>query len=385
VLGYGLLQTYIFEPNSPVTTVNGVEIKTGDYQKRVKYERYLLDRQLIQIQQQLDSMPQSEDSQDQFTQMLRNQYIQFASQLQQQRTGIDRLTLDEMTNDELVKAEAAARNITVSEEEVTEQINRVVANQGGGLTEAAASETSTAWAEASATAALWTPTPTFTPSPTLTTTTELTPTATPVDTPTPEPTPTFNIIKGDDLSNQYNQWLTALTEATGITEADYHSYIRVNLLREKLAEAIGNEVPKKGEQTDARHILVETEEEAQEVVERLKAGEDFADLATELSTDSFSASQGGNLGFAPPGRYVAEFDEALSSLPIGQVSEPIKSEFGWHIIEVLAREERELSPTDYSQQQRQAYQDWLDEARQAAQIEDFWTQEKAPADPLFER
>src|SRR5262245_34465185 len=78
VLAYGLLQTYVFEPNAPVTTVNNTEITTGAYQKRVKYERFLLDSQLAQIQQQLDSMPQSEDSQDQFTQMLRNQYIRFA-------------------------------------------------------------------------------------------------------------------------------------------------------------------------------------------------------------------------------------------------------------------------------------------------------------------
>ena len=51
VLGFGLLQTYYFEPNAPVATVNGTEIKTGDYQKRVKYERFLLDSQLNQIQQ----------------------------------------------------------------------------------------------------------------------------------------------------------------------------------------------------------------------------------------------------------------------------------------------------------------------------------------------
>jgi parvulin-like peptidyl-prolyl isomerase len=386
VLGFGLLQTYVFEPNSPVATVNGAEIRTGDYQKRVKYERFLLDSQLNQIQQQLATLPQAAESEDQFSQLLRNQYTQFANQLLQQRSSVDRLTLDEMEDDILIEAEAAKRNITVSEEEVTELINQIVANQAGGLTEQAASETSTARAEASATAAEWTPTPTFTPSPTLTATTEvtgtgeITPTATPADTPTPAPTPTFTIIQGDDLTNRYNEWINSLAEATEITEAEYRSYIRKNLLREKLSEAIGNETPKTAEHTEARHILVATEEEAQDVVDRLKAGEDFADLAAELSLDTSSAPEGGNLGFSPPGRYVEPVEEAISSLPIGQVSEPVESQFGWHIIEVLNREERELSPTDYSQQQRLAYQNWLDATRQTAQIEDFWSPDKAPDD-----
>jgi parvulin-like peptidyl-prolyl isomerase len=387
VLTFGLLQTYVFEPNAPVATVNGSEIRTGDYQKRVKYERFLLENQLNQIQAQLATLPQAEEAseEDQFTQLLRNQYTQFANQLLQQRAGVDRLTMDQMIDDKLIEAEAAKRNITATEEEITEFINRLVANQAGGLTEAAASETSTARAEASATAALWTPTPTFTPSPTLTTTEEITPTATPADTPTPAPTPTFNIISGENLSNQYTQWITTVTEATGITEADYRNYIRLNIFREKLSELLGNEVPKMAEQTEARHILVETEEEAQDVIERLEAGEDFADLAGELSTDPGSAAQGGNLGFAPAGRYITEFDEAISSLPIGQVSEPIETDFGWHVIEVLNREERELSPTDYAQEQRQAYQDWLANARQTAQIEDFWTPDKAPDDPFLQQ
>jgi parvulin-like peptidyl-prolyl isomerase len=62
------------------------------------------------------------------------------------------------------------------------------------------------------------------------------------------------------------------------------------------------------------------------------------------------------------------------------VSEPIKSDFGWHVIEVVEREERELSPTDYRQSQRKAYNDWLTEARTAANVQDFWTAQKVPKD-----
>jgi parvulin-like peptidyl-prolyl isomerase len=281
----------------------------------------------------------------------------------------------------LIEAEAEQRNITVSEDEVTEQINRILANRAGGLTAGAVSETSTARAEATATAAVWTPTPTFTPSPTLTTTQAITePTATPANTPTPAPTPTPNIISVDSLAQQYSEWLQTLTDQVGADETEYRSYIRAGVLRNKLREAIGNDVPRSAEQARARHILVATEEEAQQVIERLEAGEAFADLAQELSTDKGSGEVGGDLGFVPRNRFVAPVEEAIFSLPIGQISEPVESQFGWHIIEVLEREERELSPADYSLSQRSAYDDWLTQARESAQIEDLWTTSKAPED-----
>jgi len=116
----------------------------------------------------------------------------------------------------------------------------------------------------------------------------------------------------------------------------------------------------------------------------LQAGEDFAELAAELSKDTGSGSAGGDLGFVPRGRFVAPFDEAVFTLPIGEVSEPLETQFGWHVIEVLAREERELSPADYRQSQQVAFNDWLTNARLETIVEDFWTAEKAPEDPLFE-
>lgn len=383
VLGYGLFQQFVVEPNSPVVIINGEEITTGDYQDRVRYERFLLDSQLQQIQQQLAALPQQADEEDQFSQLLRNQYQQFANQLLQQRSIIDRQTVDTMIEDKLVAAEAEERGLTVTDEEITETINRIVAQQEGGLTAAAASETSTAVAEASATAALWTPTPTFTPSPTLTVTESITPTATPVDTPTPAPTPTLNILPEDELTTQTQNWLNTLADTVGIDAATYREYIAMGLLEQKLRDALGEAVPSVAEQTRARHILTETEEEALDVIEQLEAGQDFAELAAERSLDTVSAAEGGDLGFAPPGNYVGPFDEAVFSLPIGEISEPIETQFGWHIVEVLEREERELSPADYSQQQSQAYTDWLNAARSEATIEDLWTTDKAPDDEFL--
>ena len=80
------------------------------------------------------------------------------------------------------------------------------------------------------------------------------------------------------------------------------------------------------------HILVQKQGEALEIVERLKKGEKFGKLAKELSIDSGSAKKDGNLGYFTKGMMVKPFEEAAFKLQIGEMSEPVKSEFGYHII-----------------------------------------------------
>lgn len=99
-------------------------------------------------------------------------------------------------------------------------------------------------------------------------------------------------------------------------------------------------------QVHAKHILISPNEiiddetakqQLQDAYERIDNGEDFADLAKLLSDDPGSANTGGDLGWAGPGTYVPEFDAAIEKLEIGELSEPFRSPFGWHIVEVLDR------------------------------------------------
>ncbi len=83
-------------------------------------------------------------------------------------------------------------------------------------------------------------------------------------------------------------------------------------------------------QLKAKHILVETEEEAKKVAERLAAGEDFATVADEVSIDK--AAKGGDLGYFRKGQMVKEFEDAAMALEVGGISEPVESQFGYHII-----------------------------------------------------
>lgn len=115
-----------------------------------------------------------------------------------------------------------------------------------------------------------------------------------------------------------------------VTEAEVEEYFTENQADFNIPEKI-----------DVRHILVETEEEAQEILTSLNAGEDFAELAKEHSQDPGSAEQGGNLGSSTRGQFVAEFEKVAFALPVGEYSEPVKTQHGYHIIEVLQRQEEE--------------------------------------------
>ena len=139
-----------------------------------------------------------------------------------------------------------------------------------------------------------------------------------------------------------------------------------------LADALGGERLVK--QTDVRHILIKptevldesaAEELAGNLVERIRGGADFAALAKQYSDDIGSAAEGGALGWTNPGQMVPEFEAAMASATEGEVTEPFRSEFGWHILEVLGRRDKDFSGEIQRNQvanyiREQKYQEELD-------------------------
>ncbi len=140
-------------------------------------------------------------------------------------------------------------------------------------------------------------------------------------------------------------------------------------------------------QTQARHILLRhrpgvTDLEAQRRLNGFKdqikvKASDFSQLAKKHSEDG-SAQNGGNLGWMSPGELVPEFEQAMNQLNINEVSEPVRTEFGWHLIQVVERRQAQLSADkqrDYARaairekKMDQAYQDWLRQIRDAATVE----------------
>jgi parvulin-like peptidyl-prolyl isomerase len=121
----------------------------------------------------------------------------------------------------------------------------------------------------------------------------------------------------------------------------------------------------------ASHILVATEDEANAVKDRLDAGENFAALATELSTDTGSGAAGGDLGCAPSANYVTEFADALTAAEVGVPTDPVESEFGFHII--LVREDEIPEEADVIEQIKDsavatATNEWFFEQIEAAEV-----------------
>lgn len=140
------------------------------------------------------------------------------------------------------------------------------------------------------------------------------------------------------------------------------------------------------DQTHVRHILMKlnevvSEEEAKQKMislkERLDNGDKFEDLARQYSEDG-SASSGGDLGWVNPGDTVPQFEEVMNDLSIDQISEPVRSPFGWHIIQVLERRKQDMTEQAarikarreiHARKAEEAYQDWLHELRDRAFVE----------------
>lgn len=124
----------------------------------------------------------------------------------------------------------------------------------------------------------------------------------------------------------------------------------------------------------ARHILVETEAEAKAVAEELKKGADFAELAKKKSKDP-GASDGGDLGFFTKEQMVPEFSAVAFALEPGKISDPVKSQFGWHVIKVEEKRNRTAPPIEQVKAQietyvtRKAQADYVAKLREAAKVE----------------
>ncbi|NEN76096.1 peptidylprolyl isomerase [Pelistega sp. NLN82] len=161
-------------------------------------------------------------------------------------------------------------------------------------------------------------------------------------------------------------------------------------IREKAAKQAG---PVNVTESHVRHILVritpvfsdaQAKAKIDEIAQHLQSGESFADVASKYSQDA-SASLGGDIGWIAPGQADPSFQAAVDQLPEGQVSMPVRSQFGWHIIEVLERRTEDKQPairrelardTLYQEQAANVLQDWADKIRSQSYIENRLTGEK---------
>ncbi|MCW8158603.1 peptidylprolyl isomerase [Stutzerimonas stutzeri] len=153
----------------------------------------------------------------------------------------------------------------------------------------------------------------------------------------------------DDNADRFRTPEQVIVEYVELKKESFFDQVEAS--DEELQELYQKQIANLAEQRRAAHILIETggelsDAEAKakidEIAERVKGGEDFAVVAKEVSQDPGSANEGGDLGFAGPGVYDPAFEDALYALGEGEVSAPVQSEFGWHIIKLLGVQSPEV-------------------------------------------
>lgn len=396
LVGFGILQQQFIQPNQPVATVGDETITTREFQQRVRYERRQLVQQFMNTYQTMQLFGGGDqNTQAFFLQNLRQ--IEF----QLEPASLGQQVLDTMIDDIVIRQEAANRDITVSQEEVDQVLQEAFGYYPEGQPPTPTPLPTTAPTSTLSPTQLALLPPTATPGQVITATQEITSTlavestpiaestpvltATPIitdtlATATPVPTPTPYTLEA--YQSDYQDFLEALQNDINFSEAQLREVIQNQLYREKLFETLTADVSRTQEQVWARHILVEDEETAQEVLSRLEAGEDFVELAAEFSTDESNKDQGGDLGWFPLGRMAPEFEKAAFNLSIGTISDPVQTQFGWHIIQVLGHEERPLSTSEYRQIRQSEFDTWLSQQRTAIGVETFdhW-RDRVPSEP----
>lgn len=176
-------------------------------------------------------------------------------------------------------------------------------------------------------------------------------------------------------SEEYKRRL-AYYQAKSLRDAYFAEKLRPQVTEDAVKAAYDEQAAKVPleERARARHILVATEKEAQDILARLQKGEKFEDLAKQYSLDG-SKDYGGDLGYFTAGEMVAEFSKAAFALKAGETSAPVKTEYGWHVIKLEDRKPGGPQPYDQVKEPirlvllRKTVQDKLVELRKEAKIE----------------
>ena len=308
----------------------------------------------------------------------------FDSQIQQNLTDLQstdtmgQQALDELVNDAVIAIKAKEMGITVTDAEVEQAIQEAFGYYANGTPtpEPTATQYSTAtYSPEQLTMVPPTATPTQAPTatgePTATQAITATPTLDPAATATPtlEPTATSTPYTYEGYQADYNNYLDTVKQDVELSAQDLHNIFYASLLYKKVNAEVNKDAPTTDEYIWARHILVATKDEADQVEADLKAGGDFAALAAQYSIDTTTKDLGGDLGWFPRGQMVTEFEDAAFALQnVGDISDPVQTQYGYHIIQLLGREQRPISSSRLSTVQNDNFTKWLTDAKASINI-----------------
>jgi parvulin-like peptidyl-prolyl isomerase len=376
LIGYGILNETVLKARQPVVTVNGVSVTMREFQVQVRVSRQsYVDQymQYYQFAQMFGIDPTTDPSLSQTLNQIQSQ-LDTPSLIGQQ-------VIDNVTNDLLIRQYAKANGIVVTDADIEKAIHDAFGFYPNGTPTPTPTNTPLAYSTWSSTQyALMTPTILASPTPTETLgptqTLDLTATATTIPTLTltptvttiPSLTPTSTPYTLDGFTSSYTKALANYAKL-GMTEADFRKIFFENALyKQRVTEIVTASVAHEDEQVWARHILVADQAAAQSIREQLLAGADFATLAAQNSIDTGTKDKGGDLGWFGKGIMDPNFETAAWALKVGEISQPVQSTSGWHIIQVLGHEIRPLTDTEYKNAVSAAFNQWLVDQQAASTV-----------------
>lgn len=364
-IGIGLVVTFVWMPNAVAFRVDGAAVTTAEFRRRYSYERQRMTEQLELyqlVQRQFGAQAQSQAEINRLQNYLRDPFS----------LGVRVKAL--MIEDLLIADAARQAGIEVRAEEIEALLTDEVAQRYDAFTEAQAAATREASAAAAAEEA--------------------------TDASVPSALTSGDVLSDADFQQGLNGLANDLRQEHGLSLEAYRGILRAGLLRNRMRERISTEEGAATEvQVQARHLLLtftEADPEAAEgaaqgsaslpraarteaealalahgLLERLEKGESFPYLVSQYSDDPSGEFNQGDLGWFGRDRLVPEFEEAAFALEPGQYSEPVRTIFGYHIIEVLDRNEEASRPREAVQAETaEKFEDWLSDLRAQARIEE---------------
>ncbi|MBI4770601.1 MAG: peptidylprolyl isomerase [Chloroflexi bacterium] len=355
LLGYGWLEQAVLAPRRPVARVGDSQISAREFQLAVKYQRLQLINQYAQLQQTMQFFGSDANTQAYF----QNQLSQIGLQLNNTE-ALGREVLNNLIDDQLIRQEAERLGIAVSDAEIEARLQEMFGYFPNGT----------------ATPTITPPPPPPPPPPPSTPTAAATPTEGPSPTPTATgtPFPTATPYTADAYKTNQETTVQNLEQSIGMTLADLRRLVESLLYREKVLAAHTASVQREQDQVQVWDIVVADQEAAKQVKSRILAGEDFAALARQLSTDASSSGQGGYKGWVGLGQLTADLEKIVFNMNVGQFSNPVQDTLGWHIVKVTGHELRPISDAELEGLRTQEFDKWLETGRngEAAKIDESW-------------
>ncbi len=349
VIGYGVYDSMVVQPRMTVASVNGEVITKVDFRGRMRIIQRELAAQLNQYIQ-MESFFGSDPS---ILQNLRSVETQIETQLANPEV-LGRDVLDTLIQEALIRQESARRGISVTPEEIANDIEVSFNFYANGTP---------------------TPLPSLTPAPTATTdptaADEISPTeiATPAESPMPIPTSTP--YTRDLYDQDYRAFIASLSD-WDVREPDYVAFIEARLLREKLRADFDPEIEREQEHIQLQHLVVDDEATAEEIRVKLDEGSSWEELVAESSVDFATADTSGDLGWMALGEVVRKFGQAglaVFAAEAGTIVGPLQTTDGWELFQVVAHEQRPLSDEAFQLAADQAFDIWLNQLRDEADVE----------------